>query len=118
MEKRPKTIFLDIDGTLVHHNGSLSGQLDEMTLLPGVREKFDEWDRKGHNIILVTGRRESMRAKTEEQLRSFNLYWDQIIFGLGGGVRVLINDFKPNSQEPTAIAINLVRNTGIEDINI
>jgi FMN phosphatase YigB (HAD superfamily) len=116
---RPKTIFLDIDGTLVKHLGGLDRQFTkELELLPGALEKLVEWDRKGYNIILTTGRRESMRKRTEEQLAKLGLFYDQLIMGIGGGTRVIINDRKPNSSEDTAIGISLDRNTGILDIDI
>ena len=40
------------------------------------------------------------------------------IMGLGGGNRVVINDFKPNSTIPTAEAICLERNKGLEAVNV
>lgn len=119
MEARPKTLLIDIDGTLIHHYGDLVQQTDnEPFLMPGVREKFNEWDKKGYNIVLITGRRESMRELTERQLRACGLFWDLLLMGVGGGPRVLINDLKPGSNDPTAIAINLERNVGIKDIDI
>ena len=36
--------------------------------------------------------------------------------GLGGGVRVIINDRKKDKENDTAIAINLKRNEGINSI--
>ncbi len=117
--KRPTTIISDIDGTLIRHNGSLDAQIfKEPELLPGVREKFNEWDIKGYNIILITGRRESLRDLTELQLKNLGIFYDQLIMGVGGGPRVLINDLKTNSNEPTAVAVNLVRNKGIGDIDV
>jgi histidinol phosphatase-like enzyme len=116
---RPKTIFLDIDGTLVAHKGSIERQFTKtLELLPGTLEKLSEWDRKGYNIILTTGRRESTRKRTEEQLSELGLYYDQLIMGIGGGERILINDRKPFCSQDTAIAINLKRNTGIQNIEI
>lgn len=116
---RPKTIFLDIDGTLVAHKGSIERQfIENLELLPGTLEKLSEWDRKGYNIILTTGRRESTRKRTEEQLAEKGIYYDQLIMGLGGGIRVLINDKKPNSEEDTAICFNLQRNSGVKDVSI
>jgi hypothetical protein len=38
--------------------------------------------------------------------------------GIGGGVRVLINDYKPDNTEETAVAITLKRNEGINKIEI
>lgn len=123
MDSRPKTIFCDIDGTLIKHFPP--GQCfynyvtsSENTGLVGTVDKLLEWDKKGYNIILTTGRRESMRKFTEEQLESAGIFYDKLIMGIGGGVRVIINDLKPNSDEETAVAINLKRDEGISKIKI
>ena len=115
---RPKTIILDIDGTIIPHDGSLTQQMRVCKQLPGSLNKLNEWDRKGYNIILMTGRRESMRETTEKQLTELGFFWDQLIMGVGGGERILINDMKSNSEVPTASCINLKRNEGIKDIDI
>ena len=116
MENRPKTIIIDIDGTILHHYGSLSGQIDfDPIILDGVKETFDEWDRKGYRIILLTGRKEGMRQATEEQLHACGIFYDQLVMGVGGGVRILINDLKPDSTQEMAIGINVERNKGIRD---
>jgi len=119
MIERPKTLFVDIDGTLLFHHGCGNLQANtQPVLLAGVHKKFDEWDRKGYRIFLVTGRRESERKKTEEQLQSVGIVYDGLIMGIGGGVRVLINDLKEESKDPTALAICIERNEGIENINV
>jgi ribonucleotide monophosphatase NagD (HAD superfamily) len=119
MKNKPKTIFCDIDGTLIHHTGDIIDQCKGNTsILVGTLDKLREWDRKGYNIILTTGRREGMRDLTEALLNRMGIIYDQLIMGIGGGTRVLINDRKPNSEEDTAIAINLTRNKGIYEINI
>jgi len=116
---RVKTIFCDIDGTLIRHHGDALKQLQsDPVLLDGVLEKFIEWDRKGYNIILTTGRKESARPRTEKQLEKVGLFYDQLIMGIGGGPRYLINDLKPNSEEATAQSINLKRNDGIKSVKI
>ena len=119
MDARPKTIFCDVDGTLIHHYGDLMLQIsNKAKLLPGVLEKFNEWDKKGYNLILTTGRRESMRELTERQLKECGLFWDQLIMGVGGGHRVIINDLKSGGTEPTAIAVNVERNVGMSHLEI
>lgn len=119
MEKRPKTIIVDLDGTLIFHYGSLSEQMsNDPKALPGLIKKFNEWDKKGYKIIVLTGRKESMRKLTEDQLLQLKVPYDQLVMGVGGGVRVLINDLKEGSEEPTAVAINLKRNKGIEDLDL
>ena len=117
---RPKTIICDIDGTLVKHDSPLLSARPEykMVLLPGTPAKLDEWDRMGYNIILLTGRRESARKVTEKQLAEAGIIYDQLIMGIGGGVRVLINDLKSGKDHNTAISFNLKRDTGIKDIEI
>ena len=115
---KPKTLFLDIDGTLIfHHNKFLTKQL-YTNILNGTIDKFTEWDKKGYNIILVTGRRESMREQTEKQLTEMGLFWDQLVMGIGGGDRIIINDRKPDSENDTCYAINIDRNVGIGEITI
>lgn len=114
---RPKTIFLDIDGTLIEHCENISQQfLSTPKLLDGTLEKLSEWDRKGYNIILTTGRREGVRDITVKQLAELGVFYDQLIMGLGGGVRVLVNDRKKDKTHDTAISINLNRNEGIKSI--
>lgn len=118
MEK-PKTIFIDIDGTILYHFGDITKQiLNPTKLLKGVLDKFIEWDRLGYNIVLVTGRRESHREITEKQIKEAGLFYDQLIMGIGGGARVIINDLKPDSKEPTAIAISLERNEGLSGVEV
>jgi ribonucleotide monophosphatase NagD (HAD superfamily) len=115
--KRPKTIFLDIDGTLIEHSENVSNQITaEPQILGGTLDTLMEWDRNGYNIILTTGRRESARKVTEEQLSNLGIYYDQLIMGIGGGIRVLVNDRKKDKEYDTAIAINLKRNEGIQSI--
>jgi len=116
---RAKTIFLDIDGTLVEHSGSIVEQYScSMCILPGTLDKLSEWDKKGYNIILTTGRREGMRDVTEKQLKDVGIFFDRLIMGIGGGPRVVINDRKLNKLDDTAFAINLTRNEGISKIEI
>jgi len=119
MDNRPKTIICDIDGTLIKHNKP--SEVSKTTYLPelleGTIDKLNEWERNGYNIILLTGRKESMRKVTENQLSQLGIYYDQLIMGVGGGPRYLINDYKPDGTE-AAFAINVKRNIGIKEINI
>ena len=119
-EKRPKTIFSDIDGTLVEHISPFksTNPNHKMKLLPGTLEKLQDWDMKGYYIILTTGRKESMRKSTEIQLAEVGIMYDQLIMGIVGGIRVLINDTKPYGDFNTAESINLNRNEGIKNIKI
>ena len=87
---KTKTIFCDIDGTLIKHHGSLSKQVNmNPELLDGTLEKLDEWDSKCYNIILVTGRKESLRNITEKQLESLGIAYDKLIMGISGGPTIV-----------------------------
>lgn len=119
MDTRPKTVICDIDGTLVKHNNpaTVATSGHKLELLPGTLDKLMEWELKGYNILLLTGRKESMREVTEQQLRDVGIFYDQLIMGVGGGPRYLVNDNKPDSSE-AAFAVNVQRNIGIANIDI
>jgi mannose-6-phosphate isomerase len=113
-----KTIFCDIDGTIFKHKGDIyKNILEESDILDGVIDKFKEWDKNNYKIILTTGRKESSREQTIEQLKKFGINYDQLIMGLSNGDRILINDKKEKGIEYTAYAYNLVRNEGMKNIN-
>ena len=118
--QRPKTIILDLDGTLIYHKNA--GASEQMTSNPGLLEgtlgKLNEWDKRGYNIIILTGRKEGMRGITEKYLENKGIFYDQLIMGVGGGARFLINDKKQDSDSNTAYAINLERNKGIKNVEI
>lgn len=123
-----KCIFIDIDGTILPHVGSLTKILENYSAyetpypLPGVVEKFNEWAYMGYCIIITTARPESMRAMTIDQLSACGLFFDQLIMGIPRGPRVVINDIKPATNEypelMTAEAVNVKRNSGLHNVNI
>ena len=117
---RPKTIFCDLDGTLVKHSNPIEVQNPELELevLPGVHDKLSEWDTKGYHVVITTGRKHSAREATIKQMQNAGINYDQLIMGFGGGDRILINDRKPNSKKDTAFVVNLTRNKGISDVEL
>lgn len=113
-----KTLFIDIDGTLLKHRGSLLGCInDEPELLPGVLERLEEWKMKEYRIILTTARTESMREKTIQQLEKVDIFYDMLIMGIPHGPRYVINDNKPHMKK-TAYGITIKRNEGFNDLII
>ena len=105
----PKTWLLDVDGTIVKHNGHLNGG-DE--LLEGVTEFFQNIPPKD-KIILLTSREHKYRQDLIDFLNRHKLRFDELICGLPMGERILINDRK-NSGLQTAYAINKKRDEPLE----
>lgn len=103
------TWFIDLDGTILKHNGYLRGQ-DE--LLPGVKELWSEIP-AGDAIVIVTGREEHYRDSTLAFLTSQGLRFDHAIFGLPLGERIVINDPKPEGLV-TALAWSVTRDKGFD----
>lgn len=109
-----KTIICDIDGTIFKYppNGSAQIVNEDEVVLPGVAEQFNRWEAKGHRIILVTGRRESLRSWTEATLVDRGIPFDQLIMGCPDEGRVLINDIN-FAGKIKAHAVNLERDAGM-----
>ena len=99
------TWILDLDGTLVKHNGYLLDGKD--TLLDGVKQLLDSIPREDL-IILLTSRTQEVAWDTERFLKDLNIRYDQIIYGAPYGERILLNDRKLSGME-TAKAVNVNR---------
>ena len=119
METRPKTIFIDIDGTIFYHYGTQKDQIVRTPMvLSGVHDALHKWEKAGHHIVLTTARKEGSRKLTEIQLEQAGIVYDQLVMGITGGVRVLINDLKKDSEHPTAIGLCVPKNEGLDSIDI
>ncbi len=101
----PKTWILDLDGTLVIHNGPYIRGKDEF--LPGAREFLDSIP-PGDMIIFLTARSDYEKPHTIRFLKENNVRYDHIIFNAGEGERIMINDMKPDGLV-TAYAVNTKR---------
>ncbi len=109
----PHTWLIDIDGTILEHNGY---KLGTDKLLSGVKDFWKQIPDQDF-IILLTARSREHTEATLEFLKSHNLRFDHAIFDLPTGERILINDSKPSGL-PTAIAANVQRNLGLGSIEI
>jgi len=101
----PKTWILDLDGTLVVHDGPYILGKDEF--LPGAREFLDSIPRRDM-IIFLTARSDYEKPHTMRFLKENNVRYDHIIFNAGEGERIMINDMKPDGLV-TACAVNTKR---------
>ena len=74
-------------------------------------------EREEHCIIITTARKESMRQFTEQQLKDCDIFYDQLIMGIGHGERIVVNDRDLDGNN-RARAFNLDRNTGFENLKV
>ena len=109
----PHAWLIDLDGTVLLHNGHKNGG---DALLPGVAEFWQAVPR-ADTIILMSTRTESEKAATLEFILSHGLRFDQAVFGLPVGERLLLNDAKPGGLQ-TAIAVVVERDAGLTTLSI
>ena len=92
------TWILDLDGTIVKHNGYKLDGTD--TLLEGAKEK--------DMIVFLTSRTDEYKNKTINFLNENKIRYDHIIFNAPYGERILVNDDKPSGLH-MSIGINKKR---------
>ena len=105
MSTLPKTWILDLDGTILKHNGYKIDGID--TLLEGAKEYLDALP-EDDRILILTSRTDEYKQMTLNFLRDNNIRYDEIIFNIPYGERIVVNDRKPSGLD-MAYAFNLDR---------
>jgi len=98
----PKTWILDVDGTIVKHNGYKIDGYD--TLLEGVKEFFETVSAED-KVIILTARKEEYLPALKDFLRKNNIRYDALLTDIPLGERILVNDRKPSGLD-MAYAVN------------
>jgi len=101
----PKTWVFDLDGTLLKHNGYLLDGMD--TLLPGASEYLQAIP-DGDKVIIFTARPEEYKEMTLDFLKRHGIRYDEILFNMPAGERIVVNDRKPSGLD-MAVAMNMDR---------
>ena len=99
------TWVLDLDGTIVKHNGYKIDGKD--SFINGAKTFLDNIPSEDM-IIIVTSRTDEYKDITLAFLKDNNVRYDYIIFNAPYGERILMNDNKPSGLR-TAVALNLKR---------
>ena len=97
-----KTWVLDVDGTLVKHNGYKIDGYD--TLLDGVKEFFETLS-PDDKVVLLTARKEEYLPALKDFLMKNNIHYDFLLTDMPMGERILVNDRKPSGLD-MSFAIN------------
>ena len=105
-----KTWILDIDGTLVKHNGYKIDGYD--TIVDGVKEFWGEIS-PDDKIVLLTARKEEYLPALKEFLKANNIRYDYLLTDMPMGERILVNDRKPSGLD-MAFAINKNRDENLD----
>tara|TARA_R100000008_G_scaffold85548_1_gene75789 strand:- start:1893 stop:2330 length:438 start_codon:yes stop_codon:yes gene_type:complete len=127
-ETLSKTWFVDIDGTIMYHhtNDSLDDMIEKYGTSSYLHEKpiptaieFFKNRPKRDRIVIATARESRHIEHTLKALRHHGMPFDDWVFELGAGPRVVVNDIKPplvaGNKGPlkTAYGMDVERNGGI-----
>ena len=116
-EQNYKTIFSDIDGTLIEQVRFEDLNPNVANVLPGVREKMNEWYEEGHYIVLTTARPENLREVTVKQMENAGIRFHQLVMGIGREERILINNnSKGEPDRHRALAVPVLRDGGFDNL--
>jgi hypothetical protein len=110
--QRSVVIFCDIDGVLLTNSSKFAKngwgyEIIEKNLL-ALKEISDKYN---VHLIVTTSRPESQKILLEKLFKEKDIKVERFIMDLPHTKRVLINDYSETNPYPTAISINLLRNS-------
>ncbi|MDR0919998.1 MAG: hypothetical protein LBM93_12280 [Oscillospiraceae bacterium] len=110
--KQFKVYFIDIDGVIFHNSAQyfspIWGETEPIERNVNVIKALKA---KGNQIILTTSRTEEFRKITETTLEENGIKYDFLLMGCMHGQRILVNDYSKSNPYPSAVAINIPRDS-------
>lgn len=107
------TLFVDLDGVLVLNSAQYTdprwGSTEAIEENVEVLNRLHETGRV--HLVVTTARNEGFRELTIAQLDRIGLRYDDIIFGLPHGKRIVVNDYAPSNPYKSCDSINIRRNS-------
>ena len=114
--KQHITLFCDVDGVLLKNGSKFSPNGWKTEGLEKNLRKIASLQEKGYlYLVLTSSRPESEIEYTKNELAKFDVKVDRCLFGLPHTRRYLINDFSPTNPYPSAVSINIERDSEILD---
>lgn len=109
------TIFVDVDGVLVTnenpHGNEGNNWFSFRPIMENVEALLQGVNLGKYIVVFTTSRSEKHREVLLDKLREIGFANSQLVMGLPHAKRILINDFAPTNSYPSALAINLERNS-------
>ena len=108
-----KTLFLDLDGTLVSNTSHLVPPFigDSYPLEENIKCVKNLYSSGKCKIIITTSRPEEYRGETIGEMKKYGIPFDLLIMGLPHSQRILVNDFSATNPFPSCSSINVERNS-------
>lgn len=108
-----KTVFVDLDGTLIRHEPNPNYDIGEQTVLPETVNILRKLKYEGYYIVITTGRKQR-ESVIKNMLNRLKIPFDRLVSDLPSGPRILINDLKESRPfYEMAKQINVVRDVGL-----
>lgn len=110
---RHQALVLDIDGVVFENHSRFFSPYwedDDRPITANVAHLLD-LQAQGAQLIFMTARPDEYRKKTLDALLALGLNVHALITGCRHGRRCLVNDFADSNPYPTAVAVNLERNS-------
>ncbi|MFA0194112.1 hypothetical protein AB4454_05200 [Vibrio artabrorum] len=110
--KKHITIFCDVDGVLLNNGSKFKDDGWKTSAIEKNVEKLLTLQKGGFlHLVLTSSRPESEIEYTVNELKRVGLSVDNVLFGLPHTRRYLINDFSPTNPYPSAVSINIERDS-------
>ena len=111
-QRKSMTLFCDVDGVLLINSSKFA---EKKWHIEPIKQNVDiiKELQRDHNLYLVitTSRPENEKKRLEQFFSEHGIEVHQFVFGLPHCKRVIVNDFSNTNLYPSAIAINITRDT-------
>jgi len=114
--KKHFTLFCDVDGVLLKNGSKFAKSGWRTEGITRNLEKIAKLQSEGYlYLVLTSSRPESEEEYTINKLKEHGIRTDRCVFGLPHTRRYLVNDYSPTNPYPSAISINIERDSDILD---